>query len=1019
MNKHLSILFLLFFSVLSVQAQISGNVVDPQGEPLPGVNVIVKGTSTGTATDFDGNFTLNANTGDTLVFSFIGFQNQEVVVADSKKIKVTMQEALGQLDEVIVTSLGIKKEKKALGYAATELKSNDINRVKTSNVVNALAGKVTGVQVTGASTGVASSARVVIRGENSLNLDSNSPLFILDGVPVNNRIFGVGGGSTDQADLPTDYGNGMSELNSDDFETVTVLKGAAASALYGSRAANGVIVITTKKGKEKENYLGVELNSSVMFSSALRLPDLQTQYGTGWGLKYVSNYGTNFGPKLDGKTLKQETSLKEYVERPFTHRYNLNDYFKKGVGINNTISFRTANEKGHYYFSYGNSYNEGIVPNTNLKSNSFRFNGGFNITDKWSVDVNTNYIKRNSDNLTVSGYGSQGVMYTLLWTSNHINLNGLKDYWEVKDQKQKQLFSWGDNPWLIANENINAFNKNRFIGNVATNYKFNDNWSLLLRAGTDQSDDFRWSRRPIGSHRFANGMYREQKINFSEVNADMLLTYQKEVGDFDTKTSVGANRFDQKITEGFLQGNGLTVPGLYNSQNISVQPVLRNNKFEKRINSVYAFTNIGYKKFLYLDLSARNDWSSTLPAGNNSYFYPAASLSFIPSTAFEMPDFVNFLKLRFNVAQVGKDTDPYNLEKAYANGRLAGTFTNPDILPNKDLKPESTTSTEVGLESFLLGRRLSLDFTYYTATSKNQILNVGISGASGYKSIVKNAGEIQNSGIELGLGIKPIKTEDFEWGINANFTKNTSKVVSLLGNKSDTFIIAQGPDGVTVEARPGQQMGDIYGNYYERNPEGQIIHKNGIPVTSSKRKKIGNYNPDWMLGLATNVNYKGFNFNAQFDMRKGGTIYSYTNGIGQEAGILTKSLPGREDGVLGNGVVDNGNGTYSPNTVRVPAEKWYYDASPRNNAEAHSFDASYIKLRQLSIGYTFNEDLFKNVGIEQLSLSLVGSNLFLWTDVPNIDPESQALLGGSLLPGFEVTQLPSTRNYGFKFNIKF
>lgn len=1019
MNKYLTFFILLFFSVVSTQAQITGKVVDTEGTPLPGVNVIVKGTSVGTSTDFDGAFKLKSNKGDVLVFSFIGFQNKEIIVTNNKEIKVTMQESSNQLEEVIVTSLGIKKEKKSLGYAATELKSNEINTVKTNNVVNTLAGKVTGVQVTGASNGVASSARVIIRGENSLNLDNNSPLFILDGVPVNNRIFGVGGGATDQADLPTDYGNGVSELNSDDFETVTILKGAAASALYGSRAANGVIVITTKKGVENEDYLGIEFNSSLMVSTALRLPELQKEYGAGWGLKYASNYGTNFGAKLNGNIVSQENYLKNYVKRPFVNRYDLNDFFRQGINISNSISVSSANKKGHYYLSYGNTCNEGIVPNTNLKSDSFRFNGGFNITDKWSVDAKSNYIIRNSDNLTVSGYGSQGVMYTLLWNSINVDLKELKNYWIIKDQEQRRLFSWGDNPWFVVNENINAFKKSRFIGNIATNYKFNDRWNLMLRAGTDQSNDFRWSRRPIGSHRFPKGMYREQKINFSETNIDVLATYQKKLTNFDTKVSVGANKFNQKIVEGFLQGNGLTIPGLYNSQNISVQPTLRNNKYEKGINSVYAFANIGYRNFLYVDLSARNDWSSTLPTDNNSYFYPAFSLSFIPTTAFEMPKFIDFLKLRFNIAQVGKDTDPYNLKKSYNYGTLPGSITNPSQLPNANLKPEKTTSTEFGLEAFLFHKRLSLDFTYYKSISEDQILNVWVSGANGYKSVIRNAGEIQNSGIEFALGIKPIKTEDFEWGIYANFTKNASKVVSLLGD-FNTFVIAQGPNNVTVEARPGEQMGDIYGNYYERNPQGSIIYEKGLPKTSSKRKKIGNYNPDWMLGLSTNVKYKGFNLNAQFDIRNGGTIYSYTNSVGQESGILAKSLFGREEGIIGDGVVDNGDGTYSPNTVKVAPETWYYSgAYPRNNAEVNSFDASYIKLRQLSLGYTFDEDVFQAVGVQKLSISLVGSNLFLWTDVPNIDPESQALFGGSLLPGFEVTQLPSTKSYGLKLNIKF
>lgn len=1015
MKVHLTILLLFLVSIIHGQEKIKGNVKDAlNGDALPGVSIIIKNTKQGTTTDFDGNFTLNLKTGDVLEFSFLGFKTHHVTYKTQSFFNIALKEDNAQLDEVIITSLGIKKEKRALGYAATELKSNELTKVKTVNVLNSLAGKVAGLQVTGANNGVASSARVVIRGENSLNLSSNEPLFILDGIPVNNSPFGVGGNTTNQADLPTDYGNGLSELNSDDFESVTILKGAAASALYGSRAANGVVVITTKSAKENQEGIGVEINSSTMFSSALRLPDLQSEFGGGWGGTYASDFGTNFGPALDGSLVSQELSLGEPVDRSFVNRYNLKDFFKEGVSFNNSVSLSAANEKGNFLFSYGNTYNEGIVPNTNLKGNSYRLNTSYQLTDKLKANVRVNYITRESDNLTVSGYGNQGIMYALLWNYINVDLKDLKNYWKVENKEQRKLFSWGDNPWFVANENINAFNKNRFLGSTNLNYEINENLSFLARIGIDQSDDFRWSRRSIGAARNPNGMYREQKINFSEVNADFLVSYEKDFGNFKTKTSVGGNRFDQKIEEGFLQGNGISIPGLYNSQNINVRPVLRNNLFKKRINSLYAFTNVEYKNFLYVDVSVRNDWSSTLPTDNNSYFYPAASLSFIPTSAFELPTEIDFMKVRFNIAEVGKDTEPYNLETAYEFGTLGGTLTNPSQLLNASLKPERTISTEFGFEGMFFNKRVTLDATYYSSTSRDQILNVGISGANGYNSIIANAGKIKNSGIELALGIKPIKTEDIVWSINANFTKNKNEVVSLLDNL-DTFIIGQGPDGVTVEARPGGQMGDIYGNSFVRNDANEIIFENGLPLTGN-RKKVGNYNPDWILGLGTNFDYKGFNFSAQLDVRKGGDIYSYTNAVGKESGILASTLAWR-DGIVGNGVVRDGSGGFVPNTQKVTAEAWAY-AVPRNNAEAYIYDASFVKLRQLSIGYSFSEPVLEKLKLQGFSISLVGSNLFLWTDVPNIDPEAQGLNGGTLLPGFEVTQLPSTKSYGFKINMK-
>lgn len=1014
MNKILTFLIVMISSVILAQTEIKGKVVDEFDMPITGANIIIKKNAKGTSTNFDGVFTLKAAINDELVVSFMGFKTRFIKVKSTKFLKIILKEDANQLAEVIITSLGIKKEKKALGYSATELKAADINIVKTNNIVNSLSGKVAGLQVTGASTGVASSSRVVIRGESSLNINSNEPLFILDGTPVNNNIFGVGGNATNQRDMPTDYGNGLSELNADDFESVTVLKGAAASALYGSRAANGVIVITTKKGK-KNNGIGVEINSSTMASTALRLPELQTKFGGGWAGKYASDYGTNFGPDLNGKVIDQEVSLGEYVKKPFKNRYNLKDFFKTGFSFQNSIALSKATDTGSFYLSYGNVHNTGIVPNTNLKGNNYRLNMSRTITDKWTVNVNANYINRKSDNLTVSGYGSQGIMYNLLWNYINTDLKEHKNYWIEKDVKQRRLFSWGDNPWFIVNENINAFNKTRLLGNISSNYQLTDKLSLLTRIGLDESNDFRWSRRSIGSHRNPNGMYREQKIKFSELNADALLSYSNNFADFTTKTSVGTNTFKQKITEGFMQGDGLAIPGMYTAQNINVSAVKRSSLYQKEINSVYAFTNIGFKKYLYLDFSVRNDWSSTLPSSNNSYFYPAASMSFLASKVFQMPNFIDFLKVRANIAKVGKDTDPYRLKTAYNYGTLNGTLTNSSQLLNANLKPETTVSTEFGIESYFLNKRISLDATYYSATSKNQILNMNVSGANGYNSIVQNAGEIKNNGFEIALGLKPIKTADFEWDITANFTKNKSEVVNLLDNL-DTFIIAEGPDNITVEARPGGQMGDIYGESFIRNKAGEIIFEKGLPLTGN-RKKVGNYNPDWMLGLGSSISYKGFNLSAQFDIRQGGEIYSYTNAVGRESGILALTESWR-DGVVGDGVMSDGNNGYVKNTVKVPAEAWAY-AIPRNNAEANIFDASYVKLRQLSFGYSLNNKTASLLGLQSMSLSVVGSNLFLWTDVPNIDPEAQALNGGSLLPGFEVTQLPSSKSYGFKLNMKF
>ena len=1020
-------LLLLVFSVHLINGQtkkITGTVNDPNGLPLPGAIVIVKGSKTGSMTDLDGNYSITAENGKTLSFSFMGFKSREILITSATTINVVLEDNSLTLGEVVVTALGIKRDKRALGYASQELKSDDINKVNSSNFVSNLSGKVSGVQITGSGNGITSSSRVVIRGEKSLNINNNGPLLVIDGIPINNTTYGVGGGPTNQRDLPTDYGNGASEINQEDVESVNVLKGAAASALYGSRAANGVIVITTKSGK-KNKGLGVSISSSYMTSEALRLPEIQGVYGAGSKQAYDPGADTNLGPRFDaGLSILQNGSPGYSVGKgeilPFQFRYDLNDFFRKGNLISNSVSLSASDERTNFRLSYGKTTSEDIVPNSNLKRDNISLNLNHKISDKWKIITVATYTKSGSDNTPVTGYGSQGIMYNLLWNHTNVDLDWLKEYWIVKDVKQNSMFSWGDNPFKIANENSNAFKKGRLFGNIASTYDFNDNLSLMVRMGMDNSNDFRWSRRPIGSSRYPQGMYREQTIAFTEYNADALLSYDRTFGDFSTKFSLGANRMNQYTSEGKIEGQGISIPGIYNLQNINVMPMQSRNIYKKRINSTYGMANIGYKNYLYLDLTARNDWSSTLPSNNNSYFYPSASLSFIPSSVFEMNKNIDFLKFRLNAASVGNDTDPYRLVKTYANGALAGTLTNPNAILNSNLKPEIATSYEAGIEAQFFKKRITLDASYYITNSKNQIVGLDISQATGSTSNVINAGKIQNTGIEIGLGITPVKNENIEWSLNANFSRNRG-VVKELTEGINSYIIAQGPNGGTVEARVGERMGDMYGRGYLRSPDGEVVYDTtGSPILDTKIKKIGNYNPDWMLGLSTNLRFKNITLNALFDVRHGGTIYSMTNAIGMESGILAVSLPGRETGIVGQGVVQNTDGSYSPNTTVISAENWYYsNAFRRDNIEANSFDASYVKLREVSLNYRFPKKLINAANMQNISIGLVGNNLALWTKVPNIDPETQSISGGTLLPGFEVLQLPSSRNYGVKLNVSF
>lgn len=1021
------LLLLLVFSVQLINAQtktITGKLTDQSGLPLPGVTVSLENSKTSSMSDIDGMYAIKVENGKTLVYSYIGFKTKQVLVKNQTEINVILESSSLNLEEVVVTALGIKREKRALGYASQELKSEDINRVNSTNFVSNLSGKLAGVQITGSGNGVTSSSRIVIRGDKSLNINNNGPLFIVDGIPINNSIYGVGSSPTSQKDLPSDYGNGASEINPEDVESVNVLKGAAASALYGSRAANGVVVITTKSGKHSKG-MGISISNSTMMSEALRLPEIQNVYGAGFLKAYDPQSDSNFGPKLNtGLSIIQNGSpgysVGQAVALPLDFRYNLNDFFRKGSSISNSISITGSDDKMNYRLSYNNSSTEDIVPNSNLKRNNVSLNLTYKISDKWKISTAATYTKSNSDNTPVTGYGSQGIMYNLLWSHTNVDLNWLKNYWIVKDVQQNSMFNWGDNPFKIANENINAFKKGRFFGNIATTYDFTKNLSLLFRTGLDDSNDFRWSRRPIGSSRYPQGMYREQTIAFTEYNTDLLLSYDHSIGDFSTKFSAGSNQMNQYTSQSQIEGQSISIPGIYNLQNINVMPIQSRNIYKKRINSVYGMANVGYKNYLYLDVTARNDWSSTLPANNNSYFYPSASLSFIPSSVFELNKNIDFLKVRLNIASVGNDTDPYKLSKTYNNGSLAGTLTNPDAILNANLKPEIATSYETGIEGQFFNKRLTLDASYYITNSKNQIVGLDVSQSTGSKSNVINAGKIQNKGVEIGLGITPVRTKNISWSINANFTKNEG-VVKELTPGINNYVIAQGPNGGTIEARVGEKMGDMYGRGYLRSPDNQIVYDNtGSPILDTQIKKIGNYNPDWMMGLSTSFKYKNITFNALVDIRHGGKIYSMTNSIGMESGILAVSLPGRETGIIGKGVVKNNDGSYSTNTTVVSPENWYYsNAFRRDNIEANTFDASYVKLRELSINYRLPQKLISAAKMQNISIGLVGNNLALWTKVPNIDPETQALSGGTLLPGFEVLQLPSSRNYGFKLNVSF
>lgn len=1036
---------------LNQQFEVNGTVLDQEGQPLPGANVLEKGTSNGVQTDFDGNFSLtvtdqNAN----LVISYIGFTKKEIALNGQTDLKVNLEESATGLSEVVVTALGIKREKKSLGYASQELDSDEVTSAREPNLLNGISGKVAGLQITNSPSGVGGSARVSIRGDASLNINGNSPLFIVDGTPISNEIVGSSGAGTQDVD----YGNGASEINPQDIESINVLKGPAAAALYGSRAANGAIIITTKKGSNRNGRLGISINSGVTIENVLLMPDWQNVYGQGNGGQFAFVDGSgggssdgvdeSWGPKLDtGLTLPQFDSPRTDGTRggdlvsdaPITatpwvsHPDNTKDFFNTGFTKTNSIAISKSGDLGNIRFSYQNLDQEGIVPNTDLKRNTFSISSGLNLTEKVTINTNINYIKSDSGNRPSISYGTESVMYLFIWYGRQLNTDSLRDYWMAGQEDLQQFnynYNYHDNPFFNVFENTNSQDKDRVYGNVSMNYKINENWNLLLRTGRDFYSELRAKKRAFSTQRFPLGYYREDDVFFEESNTDFLLSYDKTFNEkFNINISAGGNQMRRNQDYKQTVAPELINPGIYSFNNTRRPLEVSVNNNEKRINSLYGFVRMAYDEKLYLDLTGRNDWSSTLPTDNNSYFYPSATLSAIANDIFEMPEFVSFAKFRAAYAEVGNDTDPYRLASFFTNETPFGdnpVLTESRLIPNADLKPEITSSYEFGLDLRLFQSRINLDATYYDGRTKNQIIPISTDISSGYTSKLINAGEVRNYGFEAILNIVPIRSDNFTWNSTFNFSRNRSEVTDLGGvdytltDRNDVFI----------QAREGGSISAIYGRGFQRVEDpnsaflGQlIIDSNGIPLRTDDLVYQGDYAPDYSLGILNSFKYKAFDLGFLFDIRQGGIVSSFTKIIGSTSGQLKETLEGRESGIVAEGVQETAPGVFTPNTINVDARTYNNRYYERDNIEAAKYDASFTKLREVTLGYSLPQRFVDKLPISKARFSLTGRNLWLWTDNPHFDPETAALAGGTLQPGIENMSYPSTKSYTFNLQIDF
>ena len=1025
---------MLFFALtLSAYAQqISGTVTDENGVPLPGATVLVQGTSNGVSTDFDGNYSISASQGDTLVFSFVGYSSQSVVVGSSSTVNVSL-EPDNALEEVVVTALGVQRNTKALGYSVTNVEGDEISANPSTNAINALQGKVAGVNITGSAMGAKGSSRVVIRGSSSLT-GNNQPLYVVDGITINNNNLGAAGmwGGTD-------FGDGISSINPDDVASVTVLKGGAAAALYGSRASNGVIIITTKNGLGSEG-LGIEINSTTQFDMLnTSLWDTQTTYGAGSlgaapsnSTSAMDNMWSAWGAKMSGQLVPQFDG----VSRPYVYSDNKDKFYRTGTTYSNTISFSTSNENGNTRFSLTNLDNDDISPNSTLDRNQIGVNTSQKLGDNLTVDANMKYILEDQSGNPRLSDGPGNANWIINNYAPSMNVDWAKG--PNGDGRNDDLTEYRatpsiyiQNPWFAQNYYINDAEKERFIGSINARLDLTDFLYVRGRVGTDRYDLHRTTSEPYGTGYKPQGGINHYKLAFQQLDADFFLgTDNLSLTDQVSLTAfVGIGSNIVKSESLSINGNDFIVPSLVSINNVKAKSAGYGFS-EKQINSAYGSAEFSYNDWAYLTVTARNDWFSTLSlAGKNAPnndLYTSATLSLVLSDAFDLGD-ISFLKLRAGYSQVAGGADsPYRLNLTYGivgQGHLGASLgqINGGQIPNTEITPFEKNETEFGFDIRMLDNRLSLDATYYDNETVGDIVGVSASATSGFGSALANLGEINNSGVELLLKYKPVVTDDFAMEVSLNYTNNESKVVATNDTGGNISLDEPRDRNLRVTHIVGEKYGALFGTSFQRDSQGRIVHETSrgypVPVIVNNRKILGFGVPPQQIGIGASFRYKDFNAGFLIEGKSGGQIYSGTNNrlIGYGLHKMTVPAGGREAGMVPDGVLEDGSVITTSLDYAQQQAYWgrYNDA-----AEAGIRDSDYMRLRQLSIGYNIPSNVLEGTFIQSASVSLIGKNLFfLSNDVENVDPESAYNSNNS--QGLEFSGMPVPRTIGFNVNLKF
>ncbi|MCK4677285.1 MAG: SusC/RagA family TonB-linked outer membrane protein [Bacteroidales bacterium] len=1057
------ILFLCLQVALAQTREITGTITGADdGIAIPGVSVVVRGTTIGTITNAEGYYSLDVpESARILMFTFIGMKTVEETIGDRSVIDIVLEIDVLGLEEVVVTSLGITREKKSLGYAVQEVSGDVVSDIRDINFVNSLSGKVTGVNIKQSNT-MGGSANILIRGTTSLT-GNNQALFVVDGIPIDNSFSDLrrGGGY--------DYGNAASDINPDDIESISVLKGAAATALYGSRASNGVILITSKKGKKKRT-LGISINSGYMVNSInkVTLPEHQNEYGAGYGQYYEDPTGNFFYADIDGDGVDDlitptsedaswgakfdpnlmvihwdalDPEFDNYGEkRPWVAGANGIDYFfQTGHRMTNNIAFDGGTDNGVFRVSYTNVDEKGIIPNSSIKKNTLNFSGSFDFTDKLNVEANTSYINQTSVGRYGTGYEGQNVMQSFgQWIQTNLDFKRLEEKY-ISPTGMHRSWNRGyyddahpiyfDNPYWVRYQSYENDQRDRIIGYVALNYKITDWLDFIGRTSIDYYTESREER--IAMQSVETSEYRNNSRTFREINNDLMLKFNKHLSnDLSISGIVGYNyRGSMLATTNMRTAGGLIVPDLYSISNSTSPAVIGEGLTERNMNSGYGSVSFGFKNMLYLDLTGRVEQSSTLPEANDTYFYPSASMGFIFSELIDIGA-VYFGKVRVNYAQIGSDAPAHSIKSTYSQGTNWGSlplFSVNSTQANADLKPEQTNSIEAGLEMSFLNRRFGFDFSIYKTNTYDQIMPVTVSNASGYNYRYINAGELENKGIEISLNITPVRTNDFQWDMNVGWFTNKNMVVEL-AEGIDNILLTSLWDA-SINAAEGEPYGTIKGEDFIYTDGKRTVGADGYYlITDEGDVVLGNVNPDWNMGITNVISWKGISLSGLIDWQQGGSIYSLNTKYGQATGVYAETVttnglgnPSRDPVADGGGLVYP-NTVYedgTPNTTYIRAGSWggYWKYGNTPTAE-YVFDASYIKLRELSLSYTLPQTLLSKTPIASASLSIVGRNLaILHSNVRHFDPETGSSAGNS--QGFENGSYPSVRSIGFNVRLGF